>query len=117
MSNPGSIRSRLTTRTPPACLSGGAGAHKGGDGIVRRVRFREAMTASILSGHRRVPPYGLKGGEPGKVGRNYAQRANGDIIELAACDSIDMQPGDVFVIETPGGGGYGKPVARRAAAE
>jgi 5-oxoprolinase (ATP-hydrolysing) len=97
--------------------SGGAGAHKGGDGIVRRVRFREAMTASILSGHRRVPPYGLNGGEPGKVGRNYVVRKDGTVEELGGTASVEMQPGDAFVIETPGGGGYGKPAARRAAAE
>ncbi|HSN40976.1 MAG TPA: hydantoinase B/oxoprolinase family protein [Burkholderiales bacterium] len=87
--------------------SGGAGRWRGGDGAVRRVRFLEPMTAAILSGHRRIAPYGMAGGAPGRVGRNYAQRANGEIVELAACDSIDMQPGDVFVIETPGGGGYG----------
>jgi len=87
--------------------SGGAGKWRGGDGAIRRVRFLEAMTAAILSGHRRIAPYGMAGGAPGAVGRNHVERANGDIIELQACDRIDMQPGDVFVIETPGGGGYG----------
>ena len=88
--------------------SGGAGEWRGGNGAVRRVRFLEAMTAAILSGHRRIAPYGMAGGAPGAVGRNHVQRANGEIVELKACDRIDMQAGDVFVIETPGGGGYGE---------
>ena len=87
--------------------SGGAGRHRGGDGIIRRVRFREAMTAAIVSGHRRVPPYGMAGGEPGKTGRNYVERADGTVDELSGTDMTEMNPGDVFVIETPGGGGYG----------
>ncbi|OGA51120.1 MAG: 5-oxoprolinase [Betaproteobacteria bacterium RIFCSPLOWO2_12_FULL_62_13] len=89
--------------------SGGTGRWRGGDGAVRRVRFLEAMTAAILSGHRRVPPYGVAGGEPGLVGHNRVERATGDVIELKACDTVEMRPGDVFVIETPGGGGYGTP--------
>ena len=89
--------------------SGGAGRHRGGDGIIRRVRFREPMTAAIVSGHRRVPPYGMAGGDPGMVGRNYIERAVGSIEELTGTDMADMNPNDVFVIETPGGGGYGKP--------
>jgi 5-oxoprolinase (ATP-hydrolysing) len=87
--------------------SGGAGRHRGGDGIVRRVRFREAMTAAIVSGHRRVPPYGMAGGEPGKIGRNTVERVDGTVEELSGTDMTEMNPGDVFVIETPGGGGYG----------
>ena len=89
--------------------SGGAGRHRGGDGIIRRVRFREPMTAAIVSGHRRVPPYGMAGGDPGMVGRNYIERADGSIEELTGTDMADMSPNDVFVIETPGGGGYGEP--------
>ncbi len=97
--------------------SGGAGRHRGGDGVVRRIRFREAMTAAILSGHRRVPPYGLAGGEPGAVGRNYVIRADGSTVELAGTGKIEMHEGDVFVIETPGGGGYGQTKERKEAAE
>ncbi|MEX2297851.1 MAG: hydantoinase B/oxoprolinase family protein [Dongiaceae bacterium] len=97
--------------------SGGNGAHRGGDGAIRRLRFLEAMTASILSGHRRVPPYGMAGGEPGQVGRNYVQRADGTIDELGPTAETPMEPGDVFVIETPGGGGYGKAAVRKQAAE
>ena len=89
--------------------SGGQGAHSGGCGVVRRVRFLEAMTASILSDHRRVPPFGFNGGKSGQVGRNWVARADGSIEELAGADSAEMKPGDVFVIETPGGGGFGKP--------
>ncbi len=88
--------------------SGGSGRHRGGNGIIRRVRFREAMTAAIVSGHRRVAPYGMAGGGPGKTGRNYVVRADGTVDELSGTDKADMNPGDVFVIETPGGGGYGR---------
>ena len=88
--------------------SGGKGAQRGGCGVVRRVRFLEAMTASILSDHRRVPPFGVNGGEPGQVGRNRVVRVDGSKEELAGADSTEMSPGDVFVIETPGGGGFGQ---------
>jgi len=91
--------------------SGGQGAHRGGDGAVRRLRFLEEMTAAILSGHRRVPPYGMAGGEPGRVGRNAVERADGRIEELGNTAQTVMKPGDVFVIETPGGGGFGRDVA------
>jgi 5-oxoprolinase (ATP-hydrolysing) len=89
--------------------SGGAGRWRGGDGAIRRVRFLEVMTAAILSGHRRVPPYGMAGGAPGQTGRNRVERADGKTVELNGCDSTEMRPGDVFVIETPGGGGFGAP--------
>jgi 5-oxoprolinase (ATP-hydrolysing) len=87
--------------------SGGGGCWRGGDGVVRKVRFLEPMTASILSNRRRVPPFGLDGGAPGAVGRNYVLRADGRREDLPACASIEVGPGDVFVIETPGGGGFG----------
>ena len=67
------------------------------------------MTAAILSSHRRVPPYGMAGGQPGEVGRNTVERVDGTKLALGGCDQAEMQPGDVFVIETPGGGGYGAP--------
>jgi 5-oxoprolinase (ATP-hydrolysing) len=97
--------------------SGGAGKHRGGDGAVRRLKFREAATAAIVSGHRRIPPYGTAGGLPGKTGRNWVQRADGTVVELSGMAKIDMNPGDAIVIETPGGGGYGTPQAQRQAAE
>ncbi|WP_433606167.1 hydantoinase B/oxoprolinase family protein [Dactylosporangium sp. CA-139114] len=87
--------------------SGGAGRWRGGDGAVRRIRFLEPMTVSTLSGHRRVPPYGLAGGSPGALGVNRLERADGSVVRLPGCGSVDVQPGDVLVVETPGGGGYG----------
>jgi 5-oxoprolinase (ATP-hydrolysing) len=87
--------------------SGGAGRWRGGDGAVRRIRFREPMTVSTLSSHRRVPPYGLAGGSPGALGTNRVQRVDGNVIDMAGCETVDVQPGDVLVVETPGGGGYG----------
>ncbi len=87
--------------------SGGRGRHRGGDGVVRRIRFLQPMTAAILASHRVRPPFGLFGGEPGACGHDWVQRADGSIVELHGRDRIDMLPGDVLVIETPGGGGYG----------
>ncbi|MCX4593496.1 hydantoinase B/oxoprolinase family protein [Streptomyces sp. NBC_01340] len=89
--------------------SGGAGRWSGGDGAVRRIRFHQPMTVSTLSQHRRVPPYGMAGGEPGALGANRVERADGTVTELGASDTADVGPGDVLVIETPGGGGYGPP--------
>jgi 5-oxoprolinase (ATP-hydrolysing) len=88
--------------------SGGEGRHRGGDGTVRRIRFLERMTASILSNRRRIPPYGMDGGAAGSRGRNAVERADGEVEELGSVARAEMAPGDVFVIETPGGGGYGK---------
>ena len=87
--------------------SGGEGRYPGGNGTTRRVRFLESVTASILAGHRRVPPYGLAGGGPGKKGRNYVEHVDGRVSELGWLGSIELDAGDLFVIETPGGGGYG----------
>jgi len=89
--------------------SGGAGRWRGGDGGIRRVRFLEPMTAAILSNNRLHAPFGLLGGSPGQVGRNYIERADGRREELGPQDSAALQAGDVFVVETPGGGGYGAP--------
>jgi 5-oxoprolinase (ATP-hydrolysing) len=91
--------------------SGGNGRWRGGDGAIRRIRFREPMTVSTLSGHRRIAPYGMAGGSPGALGANRVERADGTVTELAGCDSVDVQSGDVLVIETPGGGGYGRLVS------
>jgi 5-oxoprolinase (ATP-hydrolysing) len=87
--------------------SGGKGRHHGGDGAVRRVRFLEDMTAVMLANHRRVPPFGVAGGAPGALGRNWVERQDGSREEFGATCAVDMHPGDVFVIETPGGGGFG----------
>ena len=87
--------------------SGGRGRWSGGDGVLRRIRFLEAMTASILSNRRVVAPFGLAGGGDGLPGRNYVLRHDGKQVPLGPTAAIEMNPGDVFVIETPGGGGYG----------
>jgi 5-oxoprolinase (ATP-hydrolysing) len=87
--------------------SGGAGRWRGGDGVVREIEFLEPMQAAILSNRRRVPPAGLAGGAAGACGRNYVVRADGRREELAATAVVGLAAGDRFVIETPGGGGYG----------
>ncbi|MET9108785.1 hydantoinase B/oxoprolinase family protein [Streptomyces zhihengii] len=87
--------------------SGGAGRRHGGDGVVRRIRFLEPMTVALLTGHRRVPPYGMAGGEPGALGVNLLERADGSTRPLAGVDTVDVEAGDVLVVRTPGGGGYG----------
>ncbi|MEO0499608.1 MAG: hydantoinase B/oxoprolinase family protein [Pseudomonadota bacterium] len=89
--------------------SGGAGGHHGGDGVVRGVRFLEPMHASILSGRRQIAPFGLAGGKDGTPGINRVIRANGNEDLIGPTASIDMAAGDVFEIETPGGGGFGEP--------
>jgi len=89
--------------------SGGAGEWRGGDGGVRTVRFLEPMTAAILSNNRIYPPFGMAGGKPGALGRNTVRRADGRVEQLGHIGKTDMQAGDVFEIETPGGGGFGPP--------
>jgi len=90
--------------------SGGAGLHTGGDGATRRVRFLEPMTAVMLANHRRVAPFGVAGGHAGDVGRNWVERVDGTREDYGATCQVEMNAGDVFVIETPGGGGFGHPV-------
>ncbi|CAN5164889.1 hydantoinase B/oxoprolinase family protein [soil metagenome] len=89
--------------------SGGAGKWQGGNGGVRRVKFLEPMTASILSNGRKYGAFGMAGGQPGEVGLNQVVRADGSIEALAHIGQARMQPGDVFEIHTPGGGGFGSP--------
>jgi 5-oxoprolinase (ATP-hydrolysing) len=88
--------------------SGGEGRWQGGNGGARRVRFLEPMTASILSNGRTVGAFGMAGGGPGAVGENTVERADGRIEKLRHIGQVDVQAGDVMVIRTPGGGGYGK---------
>ena len=92
--------------------SGGKGKYNGGNGVVRKVRFLESVVANIISGHRKVPPYGLHGGQPGKTGSNRVIHADGSQTSLGGTDRIDLRPGDVVIIETPGGGGYGAQTVR-----
>ena len=89
--------------------SGGAGRWPGGDGGRRELRFLEPMTVTTLSSHRRVPPYGMAGGEPGALGRHWVDHADGSVTPMRGCDCVDVAAGDLFVVETPGGGGYGSP--------
>jgi 5-oxoprolinase (ATP-hydrolysing) len=89
--------------------SGGAGRHRGGDGTVRRVVFREEMTAALLSNRRVVPPFGIAGGHAAEPGRARIERADGSVEQVGPTGRTVMRPGDAFVIETPGGGGYGEP--------
>ncbi|MBK6041436.1 hydantoinase B/oxoprolinase family protein [Streptomyces sp. MBT55] len=87
--------------------SGGAGRWHGGHGVERRIRFLEPVTIALLSGHRRVPPYGADGGDPGALGEQYIERADGEAVPLEGCDTAELKAGDVLVVRTPGGGGYG----------
>jgi 5-oxoprolinase (ATP-hydrolysing) len=87
--------------------SGGAGRHRGGDGSERRVRFLTPMTAVLLANHRVVAPFGLSGGHPGETGRNWIERVDGSVEQFGATHSAEVNAGDVFVIQTPGGGGFG----------
>ncbi|HEX9302433.1 MAG TPA: hydantoinase B/oxoprolinase family protein [Casimicrobiaceae bacterium] len=89
--------------------SGGSGRQRGGDGAVRRVRFLAPMTAAMLANHRRVAPFGVAGGGAGALGRNWVERVNGRCEEFGATFAVAMEAGDTFVIETPGGGGFGSP--------
>ena len=91
--------------------SGGAGRQPGGAGITRRLRFLESMTVTTLCSHRLTEPYGLAGGQAGERGRDTVERVDGSIEALAGSDETLMQPGDVFVMQTPGGGGFGPPDA------
>jgi 5-oxoprolinase (ATP-hydrolysing) len=87
--------------------SGGAGQWRGGDGVERIIRFREAMEVSYLHGHRRIPPYGMAGGDPGLCGESLVRRGNGAIETKTGRDQFLCAAGDAIVIRTPGGGGYG----------
>jgi 5-oxoprolinase (ATP-hydrolysing) len=88
--------------------SGGAGRWHGGNGGIRRLRFNQPMTVTTLTGHRRVPAFGMAGGQPGALGRHWIEHPDGTVTPMRGCDSVQVRPGDVFVIETPGGGGYGE---------
>jgi 5-oxoprolinase (ATP-hydrolysing) len=89
--------------------SGGAGRWRGGEGLERRIRFLEPMTSSILANRRRVPPSGIAGGSDAAPGVNRVIRADGSEVVLEATGSAEMRAGDTIVIETPGGGGFGRP--------
>ncbi|XP_061660932.1 5-oxoprolinase [Syngnathoides biaculeatus] len=88
--------------------SGGAGKYRGGDGVIRKLLFRDNVVLSVLSERRSTRPYGLEGGEDGATGLNMLQRADGRVLSLGGKTSVSLQPGDMFCLYTPGGGGYGK---------
>jgi 5-oxoprolinase (ATP-hydrolysing) len=89
--------------------SGGAGLHSGGEGVERRVTFLEPMRANMLANRRAVPPRGICGGGDAAPGANWVERVDGSRVELGATGSVEVEPGDTFVILTPGGGGWGMP--------
>ncbi|HEV8406721.1 MAG TPA: hydantoinase B/oxoprolinase family protein, partial [Sphingomicrobium sp.] len=111
LTDPEILETRLPVRLDQFAIrrgSGGPGAHRGGDGVVRAITFLEPMRANILADRRRVPPSGLEGGADAQPGRNWVERTNGRIEILSATAAADVGPGDRFVIETPGGGGFGR---------
>ena len=111
MTDPEILEQRFPVRIEEFSIrkhSGGSGRFRGGDGVVRRVRFLAPMTATILSSHRITPPYGLAGGEDGWPGRNTVLRANGALVQLKGDDEVHVSAGDQIIIETPGGGGFGR---------
>ena len=88
--------------------SGGKGLNRGGDGVDRRMRFLEPMTVNIIAGHRKIPPYGVSGGESGAVGENYVIHSDESITKLGTKGQVEVGKNDLFVLKTPGGGGFGK---------
>lgn len=111
MTDPEVLESRFPVRVDEFSIrqgSGGDGKWLGGNGITRKLRFLEEMTATVLSSHREVPPHGAAGGNPGQTGENHVVRKDGTIVPLRGNDEAVMAPGDIFVMSTPGGGGYGK---------
>jgi 5-oxoprolinase (ATP-hydrolysing) len=110
LTDPEILEARLPVRLDQFAIrrgSGGPGAHRGGDGAVRAITFLEPMRANMLANRRRVPPRGIEGGADGQAGRNWVERTDGTVEMLSATASADVRPGDRFVIETPGGGGFG----------
>jgi len=110
MTDPEVLEERFPVRVEEFSIrrgSGGAGRMPGGDGARRRLRFLEPALATILSSRRTLSPHGLAGGEAGLPGRNYVERGDGRVEKIAGCAQVQMRAGDVFVIETPGGGGFG----------
>jgi len=113
MTDPEVLEARFPVRVAEFSIrkkSGGIGRYSGGNGIVRKLKFLEEMTVTVLSSHRIIPPHGTAGGSPGNTGENKVLRANGQLEKLNGNDSTQMQPGDTFIMRTPGGGGFGEPI-------
>ena len=111
LTDPEILETRLPVRLERFSIrrgSGGEGAHHGGDGVVREVTFLEPMSANILANRREVAPRGIMGGGDALPGRNWVERGDGRIEMLTATDAAEMEIGDRFIIETPGGGGFGR---------
>jgi 5-oxoprolinase (ATP-hydrolysing) len=111
LTDPEILETRLPVRLDQFAIrrgSGGQGAHRGGDGVVRSITFLEPMRANILANRRRVAPRGIAGGADGEAGRNWVERTDGRVEMLSATASAEVEPSDRFVIETPGGGGFGR---------
>ena len=111
MTDPEVLEKRFPVRVEAFSIregSGGRGHNRGGDGIVRKLRFLDAMTVTTLTSHRDTRPFGVDGGEDGAAGENSVERAAGGVDHLAGNDHTEVVPGDVFVMKTPGGGGWGK---------
>jgi 5-oxoprolinase (ATP-hydrolysing) len=112
MTDPEVLEWRFPIRVESFALrpgSGGRGRYSGGNGVIRRIRFLEPMTATLLSLHRETEPYGLDGGLPGAKGENSVELANGTKMLLKGNDEVQLAAGDIIVIKTPGGGGFGTP--------
>ena len=110
LTDPEVLEWRFPVRLERFCIrsgSGGRGRHVGGDGVIRELRFLQPMNVSILSNRRRLAPFGLQGGADGQPGRNYVIRADGEVERLTATAEVQLQANDRFVVETPGGGGFG----------
>jgi 5-oxoprolinase (ATP-hydrolysing) len=111
LTDPEILEARLPVRLDQFAIrrgSGGRGAHKGGDGVIREFTFLEPMRANILANRRRIAPKGIAGGADAEAGRNWVERADGSVERLSATAFAEVQHGDRFVIETPGGGGFGR---------
>ena len=111
LTDPEVLETRLPVRVESFAIregSGGAGHHRGGDGVERRIAFLEPMRAQILANRRLMPPCGIAGGGDAQPGDTFVEHADGSITTLGATGSADVEPGDVVVIRTPGGGGYGE---------
>ena len=111
LTDPEVLETRLPVRLEQFAIrrsSGGQGAHRGGDGVIRAMTFLEPMRANILANRRRVAPRGIEGGADAQPGRNWVERTDGTVEMLSATGYADLEPGDRFVIETPGGGGFGR---------
>ncbi len=111
MTDPEVLETRFPVRVDEFSIrrgSGGGGAFNGGDGIIRKLRFMEPMTVTVLTSHRKIAPHGANGGSPGATGENSVIRADGTEVAMQGNDAAPMNVGDVFVLKSPGGGGYGK---------